>query len=96
MRLNLDGNIDGEISSLKLLPLLYVILVLPSGSIFFISGSLYNIGELFLMAVCKFFIIVLYTVTKFTFNLCHLGLRIAISLDQIVLVFRASNITFFI
>ena len=63
------GNIDGKISFLKLLPLLYVTLMAPSGNIFFISGSLYNTGKLFLMKACNFFIIGLYTVTKFTLNL---------------------------
>ena len=74
-----------EKSSLKLLPLLYVILMLPSGNKFFISGSLYNVGKLFLMTICKFFILGLYTVTKFTFNLCDLDLTCLASILEIVL-----------
>ena len=54
--------------------LVYVTLVVPLRNIFFISGSLYNIGKLFLMTVCKFFIVGLCTITKLALSLCDLGL----------------------
>ena len=59
--------------------------MLPCGTIFLISASLYNIGKLFLVTVYKFLTIGLYTVTKFTFNLCDLGLTCLPSLAVIFL-----------
>ena len=56
------------------LMLAYVTLVVPLRNIFFISGSLYDIGKLFLMTVCKFFIVGLYPITKLALSLCDLGL----------------------